>query len=184
VKHGNGDRQFAIRGFTDALRSELPNDNSAVRVTMVQLAAVNTPQADWARNRMPRRPRPIPPIYQPGNIAETIFRASQRPPRELWVGPERVQAILGTMIMPGCLDKFLAGTAGYEGQFTSEARRLGEADNLFSSVPSGHVSHGRFIDHSRINAVALNPTLLRPVLILSIATLIFASGILSSLILF
>lgn len=81
--------KFAIRGFTDALRTELLHDRSDTRITMIQLPAVNTPQFDWARNRMPRRPRPVPPIHQPEAIAEEIFRASQDAPREAWVGARR-----------------------------------------------------------------------------------------------
>src|SRR5207302_11300086 len=69
--------KFAIRGFTDSLRTELRHEGSAIRVTMVQLPAVNTPQFDWARNKLPRRPQPMPPIHQPEGIAEVIFRASQ-----------------------------------------------------------------------------------------------------------
>jgi NAD(P)-dependent dehydrogenase (short-subunit alcohol dehydrogenase family) len=175
--------KFAIRGFTDGLRSELQHDNSAIRVTMVQLPAVNTPQVDWARNKMPRRPQPIPPIHQPEGIAETIFRASQRPSRELWVGLASVRAILGTMIAPGLLDWLLAGAAGYEGQLTSETRRQGEADNLFQSVPGRHLAHGRFDDRSRLKAFAFDPALLRPALIVFTAALIFASGILVGLVL-
>jgi NAD(P)-dependent dehydrogenase (short-subunit alcohol dehydrogenase family) len=171
--------KFAIRGFTDGLRSELQHENSAIRVTMVQLPAVNTPQVDWARNKLPRRPQPIPPIYQPESIAEIIFRASQQPPRELWVGLSSVRAILGTMIMPGLLDRFLAGKAGYEGQLTSAPRPDGEPDNLFRPVPSRHSAHGRFDDLARIRTVAFNPALLRPALIVSAAALIFAVGILT-----
>jgi NAD(P)-dependent dehydrogenase (short-subunit alcohol dehydrogenase family) len=37
----------AIRGFTDSLRTELIHDGSHVRVTMVQMPALNTPQFDW-----------------------------------------------------------------------------------------------------------------------------------------
>ncbi|HEV7123349.1 MAG TPA: SDR family oxidoreductase, partial [Rhodanobacter sp.] len=57
--------KFAIRGFTDALRVELMHEKSRVSVTMVQLSAFNTPQFQWARTRLPRRPQPVPPIYQP-----------------------------------------------------------------------------------------------------------------------
>lgn len=101
--------KFAIRGFTDSLRSELQHERSDVRLTMVQLPAVNTPQFNWARNKMPRRPQPMPPIHQPEAIAEAIFRASQSAPRELWVGFTSVRAILGTMVAPGLLDKFWHG---------------------------------------------------------------------------
>ena len=82
--------KFAIRGFTDALRSELLHDRRDVRITMVQLPAVNAPQFDWARNKMPQRPQPVPPIHQPEAIAETIFRASQSKcaTRAMgWLGP-------------------------------------------------------------------------------------------------
>jgi NAD(P)-dependent dehydrogenase (short-subunit alcohol dehydrogenase family) len=166
--------KFAIRGFTDGLRSELQHENSAIRLIMVQLPAVNTPQVDWARNKTLRRPQPIPPIYQPEAVAETIFHASQRPSRELWVGLTSVQAILGTMIIPGLLDRYLAGTAGYEGQFTSDPRRDGEADNLFEPVPGRHSVHGRFDVSARSWVVAFNPALLRPALIFSAAVFIFA----------
>src|SRR3954452_10481565 len=52
----------AARGFTDSLRSELLHEGSAIRLTMAHLPAVNTPQFDWARNHMHRRPQPVPPI--------------------------------------------------------------------------------------------------------------------------
>jgi short-subunit dehydrogenase len=165
--------KFAIRGFTEALRSELQHDKSAIRVTMVQLPAVNTPQFDWARNKMPRRPRPMPPIHQPEGIAEAIFRASQQVPRELWVGFPSVRAILGAMIMPGVLDRFLAGK-GYEGQLTSEPRSSGEPDNLFHPLAGRHSGHGRFDDQARSKAPAFNPALLRPAFVVCATALIFA----------
>ena len=98
--------KFAIRGSPTRLRSELQHDNSAIRLTMVQLPAVNTPQFDWARNKMRRRPQPMPPIHQPEAIAEIIFRNRQEPPRELWVGFASVKAIVGTMAAPEILTAF------------------------------------------------------------------------------
>ena len=86
--------KFAIRGFTDALRSELEHDKSRVRLCMVQLPAVNTPQFDWARNRMPKRLQPVPPIYQPEAIAREIVRAAREAPRELWIGRSALKAII------------------------------------------------------------------------------------------
>ena len=91
--------KFAIRGFTDALRSELEHDGSRVRLSMVQLPAVNTPQFDWARNRMGKRMQPVPPIYQPEAIAREIIRAAREAPRELWIGRSALKAIIGTMLL-------------------------------------------------------------------------------------
>lgn len=115
---------------------------------MVQLPAVNTPQFDWARNKMGRRPQPMPPIHQPEAIAEKIFRASQQAPRELWVGRTSVKAIVSTMLVPAVLDSLLAHK-GYEGQLTSEGQPTDQIDNLFEPTPSGHAVRGRFDDEGK-----------------------------------
>jgi NAD(P)-dependent dehydrogenase (short-subunit alcohol dehydrogenase family) len=172
--------KFAIRGFTDALRSELQHEKSSIRVTMVQLPAINTPQFDWARNKMPRRSQPIPPIYQPEAIAEIIFCASQETPRELWVAFTSVKAILGTMVMPGLLDRFLA-RKGYEGQLTSEPRSAVEGDNLFHTLPGRHSVHGRFDYCARNRVWTFNPFFMRLGIIPSVAVLIFLSAFLTAL---
>jgi NAD(P)-dependent dehydrogenase (short-subunit alcohol dehydrogenase family) len=114
--------KFAIRGFTDALRSELKHDKSRVRLTMVQLPAVNTPQFDWARSRLPKRLQPVPPIYQPEAIAHEIVRAAHGAPRELWIGRSALKAIIGTMLLPRLGDRILANE-GYDGQMTKEPAR-------------------------------------------------------------
>ena len=114
--------KFAIRGFTDALRSELKHNHSRVRLTMVQLPAVNTPQFDWARSRLPRTLQPVPPIFQPEAIAGEIVRAAIEAPRELWIGRSALKAIFGTMLLPLLGDRILA-SEGYSGQMTSEAAR-------------------------------------------------------------
>jgi NAD(P)-dependent dehydrogenase (short-subunit alcohol dehydrogenase family) len=171
--------KFAIRGFTDALRSELQHDRSAIRITMLQLPAVNTPQFDWARNKMPRRPQPMPPIYQPESIAEAVFHASQAAPRELWIGFSSLKAIVGTMVVPGLLDRLLART-GYEGQFTSEPRNPEQADNLFRPLPGGHATHGRFDDRARRNAATFNASAVRAVTMGAAAVLMVAAALLAS----
>lgn len=125
--------KFAIRGFTDALRSELEHDKSRVRLTMVQLPAVNTPQFDWARSRVEKRLQPVPPIYQPEAIAREIVRAARDAPRELWIGRSALKAIIGTLLLPRLGDHILA-TEGYGGQLTREAARPDRPDNLFEPV--------------------------------------------------
>jgi short-subunit dehydrogenase len=57
--------KHAIAGFTDSLRSELLHDKINVHLTMVQLPALNTPQFEWVKSRLPRKPQPVPPIFQP-----------------------------------------------------------------------------------------------------------------------
>ncbi len=45
--------KHAINGFTDSLRCELNHDKSNVKITTVQMPAMNTIQFDWVKNRMP-----------------------------------------------------------------------------------------------------------------------------------
>ena len=111
--------KFAIRGFTDALRSELIHDRLDVHLTMVDLPAVNTPQFDWALNKMGRKAKPVAPIYQPEVPARAIFFAATHRRREVWVGLPTVKAILANRIAPGLIDRYLA-RAGYSGQLSDE----------------------------------------------------------------
>ncbi|EJW12536.1 3-oxoacyl-[acyl-carrier protein] reductase [Rhodovulum sp. PH10] len=145
--------KFAVRGFTDALRSELAHEGSRIHVTMVQLPAVNTPQFDWARNRMPSKVQPVPPIHQPEAIARAIVRAAHTKPRELWVGFSALKAIVGTMLVPGLADRILAKSA-YSGQMTGETKDPNAPDNLFDPVPGDPGPRGRFSARSeRLSAL-------------------------------
>jgi NAD(P)-dependent dehydrogenase (short-subunit alcohol dehydrogenase family) len=152
--------KFAIRGFTDALRSELKHDKSRIRLTMVQLPAVNTPQFDWARSRLPKRLQPVPPIFQPAAIAQEIFRAARQAPRELWIGRSALKAIIGTMLLPRLGDRILA-REGYDGQMTSESAIPGRADNLFQPVAGDLGARGRFSDQASNEVFGSNPAWLR-----------------------
>ena len=145
--------KFAIRGFTDSLRSELLHDRSRIRLTMVQLPAVNTPQFDWARSRMPRKLQPVPPIYQPEAIASEIVRAAFEAPRELWIGRSALKAIFGGMLLPLLGDRILANE-GYSGQMTAELASPDRRDNLFEPVPSDPGAHGRFDRSARRDVMA------------------------------
>jgi NAD(P)-dependent dehydrogenase (short-subunit alcohol dehydrogenase family) len=139
--------KFAIRGFTDSLRSELIHRGSRIRLTMVQLPAVDTPQFEWARSRMPRRMQPVPPIHAPAAVAEAIVRGVERAPRELWVGLPTLKAILGQMVIPGWLDGYLARTT-WDGQMTNEPEHE-RRDALFEPVTALHRTRGRFIDREK-----------------------------------
>jgi hypothetical protein len=140
--------KHALEGFTESLRSELLHDGSRVHVTTVQLPALNTPQFDWSRNRMPRRPQPVPPIFQPEVAAEAIVWAAGERRREVWVGWPTVKAVLGDRVAPGLLDRYLA-RYGYDAQQTDDPTRPDQPDNLFAPVAGDHGSHGRFDDRAQ-----------------------------------
>lgn len=133
----------ALRGFTDSVRCELAHDGSRVRITMVHLSAFNTPQFEWGRTTMQRRPRPMGKIFQPELAARAVYHAATNPRRELWVGWPAVQAILGQRTFPGFLDRLL-GHRAVEGQQDQEPLPPGRRDNLWQPVPGDHGAHGRF----------------------------------------
>ena len=140
--------KHAINGFSESLRSELIHDGSRVRVTQVQLPAVNTPQFDWVRSRLSGRAQPVPPIYQPEVIAEGIVWAAEHDRRELVIGLSADMAILGDKIAPDLVDRYLART-GFEGQQTDEPDDPDRPDNLYDPVPGLHRTHGRFDDTAK-----------------------------------
>lgn len=135
--------KHAIQGFCDSLWAELIHDGSAVRMTMVQLPALNTPQFDWVKSRLPRKAQPVPPLYQPEVAADAIVWAAHHPERELWVGAPVVKAILADRTMPARADRWLA-RKGYESQQTNEAEDRERPDNLWKPVPGNYGAHGRF----------------------------------------
>jgi NAD(P)-dependent dehydrogenase (short-subunit alcohol dehydrogenase family) len=158
--------KHAIQGFTDSLRSELLHERSDVRLTMVQLPALNTPQFDWVKSRLPRRPQPVPPIFQPEVAAEAIVWAAHHDRREVYVGMSTVQAIIGDKIAPGLLDHYLART-GYEAQQTDEPDNPNRPHNLWDPVPGDHGARGRFDDRASGHSVQLWATTHRGWLVLA-----------------
>ncbi|MFE0948995.1 SDR family oxidoreductase [Streptomyces mutabilis] len=144
--------KHAIQGFTESLRCELLHDRSGVRVTMVQMPGLNTPQFSWVLTRLPRHPRPVAPVYQPEVAAEAVLHAADRPERrEYWVGGSTVATLLGQKLAPGLLDRYLART-GYDGQQTGEPVDPSRPVNLWKppddTAPADFGAHGIFDDEA------------------------------------
>lgn len=144
--------KFAIRGFTDALRVELLHERSKVHVTMVQLSAFNTPQFEWARNRLDGRPQPVPPIFQPELAAKGIHWAAHHRRREVFVGFPAVKAVMANKWFPSLLDRVLA-RQGYRGQVDPQPVPEERPDNLFDAVPMDYGTHGRFDARARTDSL-------------------------------
>jgi short-subunit dehydrogenase len=137
--------KHAVQGFTESLRCELLHEQSNVRVTMVQLPALNTPQFDWVKTRLPNHPQPVPPIFQPEVAAAAIVWASEHDRREVVVGLPTLLAILGDKIAPGFLDRYLARTS-FAGQQTDVPVDPGRPNNLRQPVDESvdFGAHGDF----------------------------------------
>ncbi|MEV0689153.1 SDR family oxidoreductase [Streptomyces sp. NPDC050388] len=144
--------KHAIQGFTASLRCELLHDRSGVRVTMVQMPGLNTPQFSWVLTRLPRHPRPVAPVYQPEVAAEAVLYAADHPERrEYWVGGSTVATLLGQKLAPGLLDRYLART-GYDAQQTDRPVDPSRPVNLWKppddTAPADYGAHGVFDDEA------------------------------------
>ena len=168
--------KHAIQGFNESLRCELLHDGSNVRLTMVQLPALNTPQFDHCRSRMPRKPQPVPPIFQPELAAEAILWASKHARREVYVGGPTVEAIVGDKLASGLADRYLAKT-NFEAQQTRVPADPDRPDNLFEPLAGDPGAHGRFDDRSKPRSIQWWLTSNRDALLTAAAGVLAAAGL-------
>jgi NADP-dependent 3-hydroxy acid dehydrogenase YdfG len=148
--------KFAIRGFSDALRAELLHESSAVTITMVQMPGMNTPQFDWARNKLATEYQPVGEVFDPSVAGEAAWRAVRDGPRELWVGGSAVQAITGQMAAPNLLDRYIS-KAAWDGQVTATPNPH-TPDNLFRTPGGDPGVRGRFGARAKSHAFILDPS--------------------------
>ena len=146
--------KHALKGFTESLRTELLHERSSVHVTMVHLPALNTPQFEWGRTKLPRHPQPVPPIYQPEVAAAAIVYAAEHRRRELLVGGPTLQTVWGERIAPSVIDHYLA-RKGVDAQQTSEPMAPDRPDNLDAPAPGDWEAHGTFGEHAADRSTAL-----------------------------
>ncbi|MFZ2174112.1 MAG: SDR family oxidoreductase [Rhodococcus sp. (in: high G+C Gram-positive bacteria)] len=151
--------KHAIQGFHEALRCELMHDKSNIRVTMVQMPAVNTPQFSWVLSRLPKHAQPVPPIFQPEVAARAVVYAAEHSRRrEYWVGASTAATLAANAIAPGLLDRYLAAT-GVSSQQTDQPRDPNQPANLWQPADdtNGHDfgAHGIFDDQAHARSAQL-----------------------------
>lgn len=140
--------KHAIVGFSESLRCELLHEQSPIKVTIVHLPAINTPQFDWVKSRMKNKPQPVPPIFQPEVAADAIYWASSHPRKEWFIGWPTVKAVWGDRLAPHYADHYLAKN-GFEDQQTDEQDSSDRPNNLYSPLPVQYYrAHGRFDEQS------------------------------------
>jgi len=148
--------KHALQGFQDSLRVELLAMDSHVRLTMVQLPGVNTPQFDWIRAHTKCTPRPVGAIYQPEVAARAIWKAAHSSRKEWIVGSPAYQAIVSDKLASPLLDQQLA-RGNIEAQQDPQPLAPDRKDNLFEPVDDAedHGAHGRFDESSRTRSPLL-----------------------------
>jgi NAD(P)-dependent dehydrogenase (short-subunit alcohol dehydrogenase family) len=154
--------KHAVNGFTESVRCELLHEGSKVRITVVQMPAVNTPQFSWVLSRLPRHPQPVPPIYQPEVAAQgVVFAADHADRKEHWVGASTAGTIMAQKFAAPVLDRYLART-GFDSQQTGERVEPGRPNNLWQPIDqapgSDEGAHGIFDDRAHGRSAQLTVT--------------------------
>jgi hypothetical protein len=118
------------------------------------MPALNTPQFGWVKSRLPRKPQPVPPIFQPEVAARAIVYAAHHRRREIYVGWPTVKAVVGNKIAAGYADHYLARN-GYDAQQYDGFADPNRPNNLWEPVPGDHGAHGHFDDRATYHSAQL-----------------------------
>ena len=167
AKHG-------IVGFAEALRLELRHDGSRVAVVDVLPSSINTPLFGHARSKVGVLPMPIPPVYEPAVVADTIVAAAERPVRSVFAGGMGKLLELGQRISPTLVDRYLLGPGKVvENQLTD--RPDDGVDNLDAPMDDDGATTGQFGQGSRSRSlytelVGLHPNRARAIVGATVAT--------------
>jgi NAD(P)-dependent dehydrogenase (short-subunit alcohol dehydrogenase family) len=171
--------KHAIEGFTESLRVELLADKSAIKISQVNLPAMNTPQFGWVRTRLPRHPQPVAPIYQPEVGAAAIVRASETGQRLLDVGLITVATRWGNKFIPRLLDHYLARNGVNSQQTDQQIDKGAWKDNLDRPLDDtdDHGAHGIFGDQAKNHSVQAWAAGRKPMLLAGGAVLAAAGAV-------
>jgi NAD(P)-dependent dehydrogenase (short-subunit alcohol dehydrogenase family) len=143
--------KHAVKGFTESIITELLHEKSKVKVCMIQLPGLNTPQFNWNLNKMPKHPMPVAPIFQPELPAKGIVFLAEHPRRNMWIGVSTAYTILGERLAPKLADFYLART-GVSGQQTDQdLPRLGSNVGQPRDQEADQGAHGPFTEQAHAN---------------------------------
>lgn len=123
--------KHAVKGFTDALRMELEEENAPISVTLIKPAAIDTPYTEHAKNYLPEEPKNPPPVYAPEIVAEAILYCAEHPVRDIFVGAGgKMISALGNYA-PRLMDKVMEWTM-FDMQKSGRPDRHRETHSLYA----------------------------------------------------
>jgi NAD(P)-dependent dehydrogenase (short-subunit alcohol dehydrogenase family) len=131
AKHG-------AAGLLESLRLEMRYEGAPVSVTNILPSAINTTFFNKARTKMGVKPMGMPPIYQPGIVADAILYAAEHPVRDIVVGGAGKAIVAMQRLSPRLLDWGML-PIGVKAQQTDEPKSADAPNNLFR--PIEHYSH-------------------------------------------
>lgn len=168
-KHG-------VKGFTESLRLEVMREKLPINVTLVLPASVNTPFFEHARSKIEAQPRPIPPVYTPEVIAESVLYAAQHPRRDLHVGGASWIFTVFQRLSPAFVDRFML-LGDWTKRVQESTRPDNRQDNLFRPLTEPGKVHGDYAHLTKpsmyARLVEMQPTWTRIVVPTALAAALF-----------
>ena len=139
--------KFACRGYFESVRAELLHEGSNVRMSMVHMPAVNTPQVDWCKTTLEKHPQPVPPIYQPEVAAQRIVQVVADGRRDSVLGSWNKLLVAAGKVFPGLGNQY-AAIGAWDTQLTDQAVDPDRPVDLRQPVDADrdHGAHGSFDD--------------------------------------
>jgi NAD(P)-dependent dehydrogenase (short-subunit alcohol dehydrogenase family) len=158
-----GASKHGIDGFLESLRVELRHEGWPISVTQVMPGTINTPFFDKGRSKLGVKAVGIPPIYEPGTVADLILYAAENPARDLVSGGAAQALIVNQRFSPRLLDAVLATRAGFDPQKTDEPRSEDDPDNLYAPIRGHDTAKDGFraLSRSLYNWLEMHPTVRR-----------------------
>ena len=149
--------KHAIKGFTDALRRELRDENAPISVTLIQPAAIGTPFPLHAKNYSAQEPKLPPPLYAPEDVARTILFAAEHPRRALHIGGAGKILGIFSRFVPSLVDR--TSSLLVKSQLQDQAAQP-HRDNLWQAGEDGSVRGNQSgIRHSAYTALTVHPAI-------------------------
>lgn len=133
----------ASRIFTESVTTELLHHRSGVRLSQIDMPALNTPFYSWVKNLLPAPSRPVPLVFQPEVGARIVMAVARHPRPRTWAGEPTVCAIVGNRIAGGLLDR-AAARFGYRVQERRGTHDERLQPNLYEPSPGAVETHGAF----------------------------------------
>lgn len=144
--------KHAVKGWLDALRVELMQEDIKVRVTLVKPSSINTPLFNKAKTHLGVMPQPIPPIYEPELAAEGILRAAEGDERDVFIGGGGKALSVGERISPKLMDLQMM-RSGFKKQKTQWPKGPDAPNNLFTHLESDGGPKGDFPQQTKARSI-------------------------------
>ena len=133
--------KHAVKGYTDALRLELEQEDAPISVTLIKPSAIDTPYVQHAKNLMPVEPLNPPPVYAPETVAEAILHCAENPERDVYVGGGGKALSVAGHHAPRLTDKLMEA-AMFDLQKSEREKPAGRRDSLYTPLADGRERGG------------------------------------------